>query len=372
MANRWRFAAAAAAAAVAMAGAAWGMVVDIPLPILAARSELIVVGTVTDAGPARPMEIKAPDAKQAAKGWYRVSTLKVTRVIRHVPAAAQNWVGKAKPLTTRPAMRMLPPTTRPAAKIETIRVIAPTPRPRPAGAGPGPIMADGPFYPNLRKGQSYVLLLRRLRGRKEYFLPGYFKNCRPAKAEQVAEVWGAADVGNWPWGQAKDGLRLALLPVRRTVRITKTAGLRVLGKDRRFHPAPARTWAPVQYLVALRNVSAKPVAVTVYPEDRFFSLTATKPDGKAIKTDFYEALKRMDLRAFGPWATAALRPGQLIFIQAMGQGDYAGALNLPPRPGKWKLQAGYTAARKAKVGGLDLWTGQITSKPVEVTVQAAK
>ena len=72
----------AALAAVLVASAAgWASEVDIPLPIIAARGDLIVVGEATKATAPQALRLKVPDAKQPVETWFRSFTVKVTKVL---------------------------------------------------------------------------------------------------------------------------------------------------------------------------------------------------------------------------------------------------------------------------------------------------
>jgi len=318
------------ALALWQAGRASSMVADIPLPFLVQESDLVIVARVIGGGEAAEMRLQPPGAVKPRRGWFRTYRIAVERVLRDA-----NATGRKAPL-------------------KEISVLAPSPRPRKPGQ-PRIYVADGPAYPTLAVGTSYVLLLKRMVGREEHFLPAYFKNFRRADENTVKEIARLADLEQWPWGEAQDGLQMALVPSRRTL----TAGRRRGGGPSVF----------IQCTVAVRNVSDKPLAVNLYPEDRSLSLTATDAEGNVQTADLYGWLARADLRAFGPWALHEIAPGRMLFVGPSGAPTFGLGVNLPLRPGAWRLQAGYASKRDAKsAGGLAAWTGAITSKAVEVRV----
>jgi len=322
------------ALALWQAGRAEAMVADIPLPVLVQESDLVVVARVIGGGEAAEMQLQPPGAVKPRRGWFRTYRIAVERVLRDANAAGRK------------------------APLKEISVLAPSPGPRKPGQRSIHV-SDLPAYPALKAGASYILLVRRLPGRTEYFLPAYFKNFRLADEKAVKEIAWLADLEQWPWGEAQDGLQIALVPSRRTL----TAGRRRGGGPSVF----------IQCTVAVRNVSDKPLAVNLYPEDRSLSLTATDAEGNVQNADLYGWLARADLRAFGPWALHEIAPGRMLFVGPSGAPTFGLGVNLPLRPGIWRLQAGYASKRDAKSAkGLAAWTGAITSKAVEVRVTAPR
>jgi hypothetical protein len=319
--------------------AGWASVADIPLPIIAARGDLVVVGEATKAAEPQTMRLKPPDAKQPIRTWFRTFAVKVTRVL---------------------AEKDPPEGLDPAAEREVKIIARSLPPPQPGG----PLIwrSDAGSYPFLRVGRSYVLILRKMPEGGTYYLPAYFRNWRPTSKEWIEQVRRAADVEKWPWGKAVDGLQIALLTTRQELWL-RTATIRGPRGQRR-----ART-VFVQMVVALRNTGKKPLAVSLYPEDRYLSVKAVGPASKTVAADFYSRLAMMDIRAFGPWAVKTLAPGELLFLGPMGAAPHGLGTNLELTAGKWKLTAGFTSKRQPS--GKDaarLWNGAIESKPVPVEV----
>jgi hypothetical protein len=325
-----------------MAPQAPAMLADIPLEIIAAQGDLIVVGKVTAAAVPAEFERTVPGAGRPVKAWFTEYALAVTTVIKA-------------------------PGDAPVRKRVTVPVVA---RARPPRL-PGLVMVDGPAYPSLRKDSSYVLILRKLPGdEKGWYLPAYPKNFRPAEKAAIRRVEAAADVDSWPWGKAVGGLQIALCLSRHTATLPAGGSVRrVVRKGRRV----TERIPPQVYLLsaaALRNVSDRPVTVNLYPEDRFLSIRAADKGGQTVEPDLYRWLERADLAAFGPQYLRRIGPGELLFIGPNGPAPHGLGLRLPLKPGTWSVQAAYAAKRK----GADPapWVGRIESRPVQVHVKPPK
>jgi len=161
-------------AAALVASVAEAMLADIPPEILARKSELIVVAEVLEAGEPAQMEMKVPDSLKPVNAWFRKYTLRVTRVITE----------DGKPVA-RPAPR---PAER---EVEVL-----TRSPRPQQPGKPRVWVSDAYFASLAVGQSYVLILRRMPGRAEYYLPSHPKNCRPAQPSEIARVERVDAVGS--------------------------------------------------------------------------------------------------------------------------------------------------------------------------------
>lgn len=349
MNSRWA-ALAALAAVVAGPPAAEGMLANVALEIITTRSELIVVAEVVEAGQAARLRLKVPDSPKAVDTWFRRCKLTVTRVIKEDPPAA------------KPAKK-----SQAARKID---VLARAQRPQKPGE-PVLRVANG-NYPNLRVGQSYVLILRKMPGKTEYYLPSYPKNYGRATKDRIARIEKAANVDKWPWGKAVNGLQIALVPSRPVVNLM-TVRQSVRGPDGQMGQPVTKKLAYVQAVVALRNTSKKALAVNLYMGDGFLKVEGTGPAGKTVSPDLYGFLAAMGLA--GPQAkdVAKIEPGKVMFINARGQTKYGGGGHpLPLSPGKWKFKASYTSVRKANVKGGKLWTGKIESAAADVEVKEAR
>ncbi len=345
MSNR-KLLALAAALALVVPAAAHAMLADVPLEIIAARSELVVVADVVKTNPPAMIALNVPDSPKPVNTWFMKCTLRITRVITEngKPPAA----GDAKPAN------------------RTIEIF--TRAPRPAQPGQPRIAVSDMYYASLQAGKGYVLLLRKMAGRAEYYLPSYPRNSAPAGAEEIKKIERAALVAKWAWGKAVGGLQIALVPRQTRVQLRQIRR-HVRGKDGRMRPQFQGKSASVPCVVALRNVAKEPVAVNLYAGDRLLSVVAKGPGGKTVKPDLYGWLARADLALFSPKYTAIIKPGAVLFIGPTGKGDYGMSLNLDVATGKWRLQASYTCARQAAgVGGRKLWTGTIQSAPAEIEV----
>lgn len=330
MAGRLRALSLGIALAALAATCAQAMMADIPQHIICARSSLIVIGKVTAKGDPEEMTLRAPRMKAAHKRWMREYTIRIERIIRDTKGAAP----------------------------KTVTFLTPAPKPLPP-VKPGqlrPIMMDGPAYANLPVGGSYLVVLDTLDAGKGYYMDAYFRNYMRADDKRVAEVVAAADVEKWPWGEAKDGLQIALVPTRTTV---------FAGVDRRTR----KTSAFVQCCLAARNRTDKPIAINLYAEDRHMSVTADNGKGTSVAADLYRWLTGADLRAFGDWAVTTVPPKSILFIGPSGPAENGLGITLPLGPGKWSLRAAYAGKREAtSAKDVPVWQGAIESKPVFIDV----
>ncbi len=188
----------------------------------------------------------------------------------------------------------------------------------PAAPGPGPTLhvSDGPNYPKFKAGNSYMMVLNKLPGRTEYYLPSYFMNFKAATDPMVKEVEKLADMDSWPWGKSQSGLQLACM----VISAYELGG--EAGKD-----------ASVYACLAVRNVSDKPLAVNLYDDDKCLQITATS-DAGAFSTDFYNFKSRQPTE-FDADNTVVVKPGGIIFIGPTGPADHGLGFQMPLRP--WEV-----------------------------------
>ena len=321
-----------------LSGPAHAMMVDIPLEILVSRAELIVTGKVTMVAVPAQFECVLPDPDRPVKAWYTEYHLTVDRVIKK-PAGSKLAKGSA---------------------LTVMGMVAP---PR----GPGLIMVDGPSYTNLKKGTAYVVVLHKMPQGKKFYLPSYFKNFRPDRKQDVDPIVKAARVDQWAWGQPVNGLQLALVTTRSWAQLGRQVVRRRVG-GRWVQMPPS---VHVQCVMALRNVSKKPITVSLYQGDRFLSLQAVNAAGKKVNVDFYTYLQAKKIPAFDlAKNTRKVEPGKLAFVASYGEGKYGMGFNLAAPAGKWKLTAGYTSKRTVKDAAL--WTGTLASGSVDFEVKPAR
>ena len=336
----------ALAVALAAPSAAWAMLADIPLPVLARESELIVVGEAVEAGAAAKLTLDVPGMKKPLTTWFRKYVVKVTRVITE----------DGRP----PAAKAAKPADR------TIQIFARSPAPRQPGQLR--LFVSDAYYASLAVGKPYVLILRTMPGKPEYFLTGYPKNYRPAKPDQIARVETAALVDRWPWGRPVGGLQVALIP-RRTTAYLQQVRRAVRGNDGRMRTELQGPSASVRCMLALRNASKAPLAVNLYPPDKFLSIVAAGPGGKTVRPDLYRFLVRADFAQFSPKNAVVLAAGETVFFNAMGKGNYDFAVNLDVPAGTWTLRASYTSKRAATAGKCKLWTGTAKAAAADIEVK---
>jgi len=339
-------------AALAAPAAAQDMMSDVPVEFLAGRSELIVTAKVVRADKPLQMQILAPGENEPHNKLFTRYTLSIAKVIKDEGAAAKAKGAKVRPAPDKPDKTAAP------RQITVLGKAAP----------PGGPMPDGEAFVGLRAGQSYLLMLRELANRPDYYLPAYHKRTAPATPEKIAEVTKAADPNTWPWGKAADGLQACLLPSKTKLRLQKSF-VRQPGGPRQ---GVLRIYAGFESVVALRNTSEKPIRIGLYSPDRFLTLDAVGPGGQTISADLYKELVRKHYDPFAPSFTREIKPGEVVFIGAEGEARRTMVHDMALTAGEWKLKAGYRSTRQteaSKGGAAPLWTGKADAAPIQFEVQ---
>ena len=188
-----------------------------------------------------------------------------------------------------------------------------------------------------------MMVLNKLPGRTEYYLPSYFMNFKAATDPMVKEVEKLADMDSWPWGKSQSGLQLACM----VISAYELGG--EAGKD-----------ASVYACLAVRNVSDKPLAVNLYDDDKCLQITATS-DAGTFSTDFYNFKSRQPTE-FDADNTVVVKPGGIIFIGPTGPADHGLGFQMPLRLGS--MTSTPPTPRLAKAKGKTAWrSGKARSTP---------
>lgn len=309
---------------------------NVPLPALIADANLVAVVEVVCVDPAIDRTLQPPGFAREVTRPFRTFHLRCKEVL---------W----DPSGTFDA-------NTPPEKLPSVKALAQAPPPR----RPGVFIADGPSYPNLQPGREYVVILKGF-GERYYYLPAYFKNfteVRDRSADFIAQVRDAAKVDEWAWGEAVDGLRLAVVPARKEQN---------LPPQPRRNPAKDPRPAHVPLVVALRNVGDKPVTINTYLADRTLRLHYTTPDGTSHEQPIYRGMDRRR----GPFDpdkhVATVRPGQIVSLGPAGIMPYGLGIAMKTVPGKVTIRASYASDRKAPLPhDRTLWRGAVRSDPAEV------
>ncbi len=207
-----------------------------------------------------------------------------------------------------------------------------------------------PNYHNAMVGNSYVMILNKLPGRREYYLPSYPMNFRSDIAPHVRDVEGlvAAGADSWAWGKAVDGLQVGLYLYAH------------------YHYGGEGS-SSISASVVLRNTTDKPLAVNLYDVDKYLDITATSADGKVVHSEFYNgthAAANFDAAL----NTRIIAPKSKLFIGCTGWANII-YWSIPVEPGQYDFQASYTSKRQGNgKDNLKLWTGTINSKPWTGTI----
>ncbi|MHC4718358.1 MAG: hypothetical protein ACYS5V_15405, partial [Planctomycetota bacterium] len=301
--------------ALAVCVAAWGVSPaserpeTVPVEISAVRSDLVVVGTVDAVGEPEKMQVAPPPSTQPAEGVYRKCRLRVKAVLKDAAAEAE--------------------------RVKPEQIISFLARVAKDGGRPKPPAL-------LAEGASCVLLLRRLAGREELYLPDR-PSCRhPADPEAIYRVREAAQTDAWRWGKAVDGLQIALASIPRAYPLTMEVRRR-RGHDGRWRAKMVRPMVRLRPVVAVRNVSDKPRSLSMHPGDWSLSVEGVGSGGGKISQEIFRPPYRPP--AFDPAAIQVLQPGQIRFIAQGGMVDESMPLYLRLADGQWSLKAVFVANR---------------------------
>jgi len=326
-----------------LAASVHAMRVYVPLPCLVAGSDLIVVGTVDGDGKRGERELLQPGMSKPITRWYHDTEIAVEEVLLDPSGTVK--AGQSVPVVSW------------AKK--------PEPPPQPRGDGLvmlAPVMADGPSFPNLRGGQKYLLVLRRLPKEDGFLLPSdttYFIPVEDRNKERLDALREAADTDRWSWGKESNGLRLALAPDGKEVRRLKR---------RQGRNGPWSHYTRFTFVGALRNVSDEPIAVNHYAHDHYLVLASKQGDEGLRHLDLYEDA-RLREEPFGPKCVSVLQPGHILLLARYGVGTYGDHIDLDVEPGEVRIAVKYESSRDgAADGGLPLWKGTVTSSPVTINV----
>ena len=309
----------------------------IPPELTVGEADYIVLGEVTAISKPIEMELDAPGFPTPHKGWYHTFKVKVAKRILPVPPAADKSAN---------------------GQIIEAMTICDDPNVKPvsrAHDGVPEIMRSElkVVYHSAVVGNSYLLILNKLPGHAEYYLPTYSMNFRPDTDASVKEVekLAAAGIESWSWGKPFNGLQVGLFLFAHT----NIGG----GPD-----------SSMEACVVLRNTTDKPLAVNLYEDDTYLEVTATSAEGKAFQSAFYNWRRHVPTPFDPAVNTVVIGPRGKVFVGPRGKGNTIN-WNMPLGPGKYVFQASYTTKREGSgKDNLKLWTGTVSSKPWPCTINS--
>jgi len=325
----------AGALTVLMASAcSWGRIAIQPLEPAVLGSDLVVVCTASEAGEATEMNVALPGQKTPTNRWMRSATLKVTEVILD----ADGTQGKSKTVT------VLTMAIAPQPKVQEGQPIP----------GRGRLSSRGRFNLKLKVGTSYVLLLTKMAGRKEFYLRSIPTHVQTASKATVDRVRKIGKVDAWPWGKA-DGRGLQIAAVQGGGYGGGATGVLYAYKGN----------VSVSVIVALRNTSAKPISVDLDPAHKAIQLEAVDSKGALVQGDPY---KNMRIRPQpGRSYVLTLAPGKMKLIGVMGPVSYAVRVQMTLETGPHKVRAVFALPKDTDAKAN--WSGSIRSGETTIEVK---
>jgi len=295
-----------------------------PPAAVAASSDLVLTATVLEQLDEGEHEIHLPGTREPVTRFLRRFRLRVEAVL----------LGEAQ-------------------RGQELTVVVLARKPQPKRQGVLAVMSDGPGYPSLRKGQTYGVALQALdkQALGDFYLPAqsdYFAHVDvPQQYNRLVRI---TNVAAWPWGPARNGLQLALVPDLRSLPIMRRNG------------QPAATFP---FAVAARNVGEEPLAL-VHHQD-FLALGYRPADGdwQQVKEQ-----QRRQPRAFkAAEHVTVLQPGEMLLLARHGAtqyGDRATVTGVTAGPVAWK--AIYRNQRADELDGVPFWQGKLQSALSSVTL----
>lgn len=321
---------------------AWGLVAMMPLEPTVLNSDLVVVATATTVGEAAEMNVALPGMKAPTKRWMRSTTLEVSEVILD----ADGTHGKCKTLTV--LMMAAPPKAK----------VPPQPKPKPKPGQPimvrPPISSRRRFDTKLKIGTSYVLLLKKMDGRKEFYLAPMMPHIQTASKSIVDRVRKIGNVDAWPWGKADGrGLQVAVI------------------QGGGFGGTPAgevysnRGKVYLSVMVALRNTGAKPITVDLDPKHKAIQFEVVDTKGAMVQGDPYKNILARPRP--GQSYAMVLEPGRMKLIGLTGPAGYGVRvqMELPTGPHKVRVVFALPPDGDAKAN----WCGSIRSGATRIEVK---
>ncbi|MFP4217224.1 MAG: hypothetical protein ACLFVH_15005 [Phycisphaerae bacterium] len=338
------------------------------------QGDRVVVGRVVEMSDPNKMKLALPGRKKPVEGTFVTYTIEVEKSIKPKPPGKD---GRDANNVSPERITVIAYGTpkRQAGNANNVnvqvrggaQVVVRGGGGKPVVLGPGqggvvPVQGAviGPRRgPNLKKGRSYIFVLRRFRpGDDRYYLEPTYPWWVPATKLTRGIYTSAADVEGWPWGKAVDGLQLALLR----------------GRTSKLMSIKGTVSAPLP--IALRNTGKEALSVVVDKPGERFSVKAFDTDGNSVSGKFIKksALpKRARSDDEGedekPPSAVTLKPGEILILN-WGDAGYPGMMRFPiGRGGEYKLQVGYSVD-KSSIDAKDrkLWTGSAQSgkRPIEV------
>jgi hypothetical protein len=185
-----------------------------------------------------------------------------------------------------------------------------------------------------KKGQEGVWLLNKVKDRDWYMCnhPGNFQP--PIYLTKVEKL--IRDIAAWEWGKEVNGLAVHL------------------------SVTPWHSRYPASVRLYMKNCSKKTLLILNHAETRPVQAEIIDPDGKQIKVDFYDWVKKADLRAISKHDFHPLAPGQVKCFTM----QYRGSFNLESltKKGEYRITATLTNKEDGKRFKLkDVWIGKAVS-----------
>ena len=281
------------------------------------------------------MNVALPGMKAPTKRWMRATKLSVTEVI--LDADRMNDTRKTVAVLTRAN----PPQPKPKPGQPVVR--------RPV------LSSRGRYNAKLKVGASYVLLLKKMPDRKEFYLVPMAPYVQTATKATVDRVRKIGNVDAWPWGKADGrGLQVAVF---QSSAVGRGSGGSLYAYNGKVY---------ISVMVALRNAGAKPISMDLNPEHKAIQIEAVDSKGAIVQGDPY---KNMGNRTRpGPSHVQTLAPGQVKFIGPTGLAAYGGVrtqMSLPTGPHKVHAVFALPPNPDAKAN----WSGSIRSGATTIEVK---
>lgn len=308
---------------------------ELPPPVLLEQAHLVVEGTLVERGPVEEQRLRLP--RLDVSGWPRPIAEQPMETVRL----------RTCELEVTRFLRSIVPN---AHTKERFTVLMHDPR---DGASDRPAEWT---TPRLRKGKTYLFLLRYMDDGKTFYLPRHRHGAMPV--DQAPDVFGRAwnetlDPAAWPWGA------------------TNAVGMQMCTFVRQPVVAADEGTTPLPLVIALRNDSPHALSLSLFAGLRPLALTLQGPgsgeDASAQLLNIYRTTQP-DPRSV-PFV--AVPPGRICFLSEAGSAAWWSVADVRLEPGRYTLKASYTMPMPENKNLQRLfWTGTLSAPPLSFDVVA--
>jgi len=192
-----------------------------------------------------------------------------------------------------------------------------------------------------RAGTDGVWILRKSPDADAYTAP--YRGDRQAPTQKAKVVAVVARLAELKWGEAVDGVSLAVLVTHRSMK--EGSAVRIRGKR-------VDVKESLEALVLARNTSEKAIQLLDYPLDGAVTLSVVDPDGQPMRVALYPQFRAGYVLKLNRYHLTSVPAGGIVCLQHT-------RLPMSPKTGVFKIGATYANQRDATALKATVWKGKI-------------